>query len=320
VRAASTDVAVVKVGPARVNVGGTVAYLVTIRNNGPASANGTTFADAVPAAIVGVGASCGSPTGGAACGPVNVAGNTVAGSVALLPVGGSVTITITGTMTGTAPVANTATVAPPPGIAETNPANNASTVTTGVGTLLAPPVGSKSVREVSPGVLEWRVVWINASNTAQLLVRMLDPLPAGTSYAAGSLVCTPQGSTTVSSCVFDSTGARVVVDATLGPDSGRTTEVTALNELVVTFRTLLAPAAGSVVNVANLSWDANGNGSIVDDVASGQIAITASAAIANSSVAIPATSREALVALMLLLLAGAAWHLRARRRRGGSSG
>src|SRR4029078_11631670 len=71
-------------------------YSVVVTNNGPSDANGTSFTDAVPAAITAVAASCGSPTGGAGCGAVNVVGNNVSSTITTLPSGGSVTFTIGG--------------------------------------------------------------------------------------------------------------------------------------------------------------------------------------------------------------------------------
>ena len=54
-------------------------------------------------------ASCGGASGGAVCGPVNVAPGTVSGSVNALPAGGAVTITINATAPLTGPLVNTAT-------------------------------------------------------------------------------------------------------------------------------------------------------------------------------------------------------------------
>ncbi|MEO7323292.1 MAG: hypothetical protein ABIW82_00525, partial [Dokdonella sp.] len=55
----SADIEAVKTGPASVGFGGALSFTVVVTNHGPSSANGTTFNDAVPAAITGVTASCG---------------------------------------------------------------------------------------------------------------------------------------------------------------------------------------------------------------------------------------------------------------------
>ena len=114
VRQASADVGVLKTGPATVKPGDAITYTLLITNAGPSPADGATFMDNVPAAIAGVAASCGSAAGGASCGAVNVSGNSVSGTVPVFPAGGSVVITITGTVTGATTFTNTATVSPPP--------------------------------------------------------------------------------------------------------------------------------------------------------------------------------------------------------------
>ena len=48
---AQADLLVVKTGPATVVANGAISYSVVVTNNGPSDANGTTFTDAVPAAI-----------------------------------------------------------------------------------------------------------------------------------------------------------------------------------------------------------------------------------------------------------------------------
>ena len=141
--AASADVGVVKTGPATIKAGAAITYTLLITNAGPSPANGATFMDNVPAAVTGVAASCGSAAGGASCGAVNVSGNSVSGDVPTLPVGGSVVITITGTVTGFTTFTNTATVSPPPGTADPNPSNGSSSATTAAAFVSSPiPVDS----------------------------------------------------------------------------------------------------------------------------------------------------------------------------------
>jgi uncharacterized repeat protein (TIGR01451 family) len=137
--AAFADLGVVKTGPATLIGGGAIAYTLTITNAGPSAANGATFSDNVPGVVTGVAASCGSAAGGAACGAVTVVGNNVGGTVSLLPVGGSVVITITGNVSAgaTGSVTNIGTVSPPSGIADPNPGNGSSSATT---SLSAPAV------------------------------------------------------------------------------------------------------------------------------------------------------------------------------------
>ena len=139
VRQASADVGVVKAGPATVKPGAAITYTLLITNAGPSPADGATFMDNVPGVITGVAASCGSAAGGASCGTVNVSGNSVSGMMPVFPAGGSVVITITGTVTDATTFTNTATVSPPPGTLDPNPSNSSSSATTS-GTVAANPI------------------------------------------------------------------------------------------------------------------------------------------------------------------------------------
>ncbi len=131
-RAAAADLVIVKTGPATLVAGGAITYTLAISNGGPSGASGATFSDNVPGVITGLAASCGSAAGGAACGTVSVVGNTVSGVVAALPVGGSVIITLTGLVSGTAAgaITNVATVSPPGGVSDPTPGNASSSATT----------------------------------------------------------------------------------------------------------------------------------------------------------------------------------------------
>jgi hypothetical protein len=77
----------------------------TITNNGPdgagpALAGDVTFEDVVTAPIVVTTATCGNALGGAVCGTVGHVGNDVTGAITTMPNGGSVDITIVGTVAG----------------------------------------------------------------------------------------------------------------------------------------------------------------------------------------------------------------------------
>lgn len=132
-RAAQADLSVVKTGPAHVDPGQDITYSVVIANNGTDAADGATYSDPVPSPAIGaVAASCGNATGGAICASPTVAGNDVSGTIPTLPAGGSVTITITGTVAAnsTGIVVNTATVSPPNGTVDPDTSNNASSTGT----------------------------------------------------------------------------------------------------------------------------------------------------------------------------------------------
>ena len=121
--------------------------------------------------------------------------------------GGTVTFTLTGTVTADAMgmLANTATVTPPSGVTDPELGNNTVTDTNAVLPLAAfgPPSGRKTVQEGAFPDLEWRVVWLNPANAVPLRIRVLDPIPVATTYVDGSVTCEARGQSTVARCDFD---------------------------------------------------------------------------------------------------------------------
>ncbi|MFL5758739.1 MAG: DUF11 domain-containing protein [Thermomicrobiales bacterium] len=121
------DLAITKTdGVTSATPGGSVTYTITASNAGPSNAPGATVADIFPAELtvtwtcVGAGGgTCTASGSGNIIDPVN------------LPAGGSVTYTASAAIdpgaTGT--LSNTATVAPPVGVTDPNPGNNAATDT-----------------------------------------------------------------------------------------------------------------------------------------------------------------------------------------------
>lgn len=127
----SADVRILKQGPANVGGGQSITYALTISNPGPTAADGASWSDPVPAEISGVSAACDNEIGGAVCGPVQVNGNDVGGTLPTLPVGGSVRITIQGiTPAAETILSNTATVTPASSIPDPDADNNTSTAST----------------------------------------------------------------------------------------------------------------------------------------------------------------------------------------------
>ena len=149
--------------------------------------------------------------------------------------------------------------------------------------------------------------------TALFKVLVTDAIPVGTTYTAGSLVCSPQGSSTTTSCTFDSGNNRIVWQGVLGADLGAANEGAAANEVVITFRTTVGTGVTQVTNQANALADSNNNGSFTDENPN-TAGATSNAAVWNQgSVAIPTVSVLGLAALFLLL-AGSGWWIVRRRR------
>ncbi|MGZ8791333.1 MAG: IPTL-CTERM sorting domain-containing protein, partial [Thermoanaerobaculia bacterium] len=113
------DVAVTKTASAgTISIGEQVDFILTVRNNGPATATNVVVSDALPANFAFISA---TPTQGSCSGTTTVTCN-----VGTMLSGATVTITIRGTVTTTPSMTNTATVA----ATETDPVpgNNTSTI------------------------------------------------------------------------------------------------------------------------------------------------------------------------------------------------
>jgi len=138
-----------------------------------------------------------------------------------------------------------------------------------------------------------------------------DPIPANSTYVAGSLTCDATGASTTTRCVYDSTHNEIVWEGTIAPDPGATNADEAQNEVVITFSTT---TTGQSVNTACAQWDENGDG-LVDqndpNVSSNAPICTNaadSASVAPNSVPEPSTIFSVLLGIMAL-----AWYALHRR-------
>ncbi len=141
------DLVVTKTGPATVDAGGTITWTVVVTNNGPQAADGAVFSDTLPADVSNATATCGVPLGGAVCGTVSVSGSTVSSTIPTLPAGGSVTFVIIADVSSlaTSDLVNTADVAPPPSVTDSNLSNNSDSATTSInGAMTFVPVPSNA--------------------------------------------------------------------------------------------------------------------------------------------------------------------------------
>jgi len=91
------DLSVTKTdGQANYTPGGSFSYDIVVANNGPGSANGSTFTDTLPAWAEGVTWTC-VAAGSAVCPNANGTGNAISEVIAAFPNGGSLTYTVNGT-------------------------------------------------------------------------------------------------------------------------------------------------------------------------------------------------------------------------------
>jgi uncharacterized repeat protein (TIGR01451 family) len=104
-----------------------IAYTIVASNAGPSAASGATVTDTVPGTITSVTWTCVGADGGSCA----ASGSGSINQTAALPVGATVTYTLTGTISASAKgtLSNTATVTAPGGVTDANLANNSATDT-----------------------------------------------------------------------------------------------------------------------------------------------------------------------------------------------
>jgi uncharacterized repeat protein (TIGR01451 family) len=133
---AQADLSITKSsGGTSVTAGDTVTYTIVVTNNGPTAVTGATVTDTLASSLTGV--SFTATQNGGASGATSGTGNL--NQVVNLPVGASVTYTVTGTLsdTATGSLSNTAIVTAPAGIVDVNVTNNVATDTD----IVLPPTG-----------------------------------------------------------------------------------------------------------------------------------------------------------------------------------
>ncbi|UHD18276.1 DUF7933 domain-containing protein [Thiocapsa bogorovii] len=176
-----------------------------------------------------------------------------------------------------------------------------------------PPTGRKVVSDADRPELEWTMVWLNPNAAYVMPIRVVDPIPANSTFVDGSLECLVEGVSETSVCEYDAAALQVVFEGRIGPDPGATGADDAANEIVIVFRTRIQDSRRPVVNQAFANWDEDGNGSVDDD----QTPVTSGGPTRwnpTSPTAIPAVSVWGLL-LCMILMAGIGY----RHHRGGTA-
>ncbi|WP_277871163.1 DUF7507 domain-containing protein [Dokdonella fugitiva] len=235
---ASADLSITKTdGSASATPGAPITYTIVVANAGPSPAIGATVLDTVPAAIVGASWTC-AATGGASCtfpsgvGDINAQVD--------IPAGGSVTFTLTGTVASNASgtLVNTATVAPPAGTTDADPANNSATDTDALNASANLAISkSDGSGTATPGApITYTIVASNAGPSDANGVLVTDAIPTGitgaswTCVASGTAACTTTsgiGSINTTVDLPAGTTATFTVAGTVAPDATGTLANTA---------------------------------------------------------------------------------------------
>src|SRR5262249_48157535 len=173
--------------------GAPLSYTIVVSNAGPSDVTNARVQDALPAPLASFTWTCAPSGTGAACGTASGSGNIDA--LVTLPVGTTARFIVSGTVpsatTGT--LTNTATVTPPPGVADPIPGNNSATDTSAAGPqadLTISKAGTPS--PYVPGApLTYTIVVTNAGPSDVTGARVQDALPAP--LASFTWTCTPSG-------------------------------------------------------------------------------------------------------------------------------
>jgi uncharacterized repeat protein (TIGR01451 family) len=172
--------------------GATTTYAIVVANLGPAAADGALVIVPATPGLNGLAVAC-TAAGGAVCPVSPTIAQIQAGLVIpTLPVGGSLTISLTAAVTATSgTVTTSATVTPPSGLVDAAPANNTATDTDSVrlAVIEADLRVSKSngVDTLAPGgTTTYTVVVTNAGPGAVTGAMVTDTAPAGLAFGAWS--------------------------------------------------------------------------------------------------------------------------------------
>jgi uncharacterized repeat protein (TIGR01451 family) len=291
-------------------IGVPITFTIELTNSGPATAN-VIVHDALPAGLSFVSATATAGSSYNSGSGLWTVSNLASGSTATLTI--RATTSSVGTTVNTAEVIASDQLDPDSTPNDHNPDED-DQASVEVGALFDPPSGQKVLTRVDLPEFDWRMVWINSANAVATDVQIFDPIPAGTTYVANSLVCQAMGSSITTTCVFDSVNNRTFWQGTIGPDFGATSEGTAQNEIVITFRTDLQPGVVYVTNTGTAISDSDGDDDFSDET---------SESVSHSNevnwalpVPAPALSRTGLaIALGLLAMVALLRSRRAARRR-----
>jgi len=245
------DLVILNTGPADRAAGQPITYRLAVINNGPSDASGVRIQDIVPAAITGFSYTP-SVTGAASITGSSRNGDTVV-LTGNLPAGGrdSIMLDITGTISPDAAagtITNTATVTPPPGLAETMPATNTSRVNTNINTNVGLQLSKSGPALANAGsAITYTVEVTNTGTTNAIGVILLDNVPADVTNVTWTATAIGSGGTTVSKT--GGTGNSINLTANIeGTTSGPGKIVLTVNG------TVALNADTAITNIATLEY------------------------------------------------------------------
>jgi uncharacterized repeat protein (TIGR01451 family) len=227
--------------------GGPVSYTIVVTNSSAYPVTGT-VTDTVPASVTGLSWTC-AASAGSTCTAASGAGNAINTSAMLL-VGGTATYTVSGTLSAAASgtLANTATVAVPTFLTDSNTANNTATDTDTIN--LNANLGitkTDGLANINPGsAVSYTIVVSNAGPDASNGSIVTDTVPAtitGVTWTCGA----PTGGATCGAA----SGSGNSINTTANLPSGGSVTYTVSGTLATT-------ATGTLSNTATVVTPASG--------------------------------------------------------------
>jgi uncharacterized repeat protein (TIGR01451 family) len=201
----TADLSITKDDGATDEVPGTsITYIITVTNNGPSDAPGTSVTDTFPAVLTGVtytSVAAGGATGNTA-GPAN--GNI--NDTLNMPAGSSVTYTVNATIdsAATGNLSNTATVTAGGGVTDPTPGNNSATDTNTLTPSADVEVDKAGPATVTPGDnMSYTITVDNNGPSDAVNLSFTDAVPTGTTFVS---VTTPAGWTRTDAVPAGGTG------------------------------------------------------------------------------------------------------------------
>lgn len=228
------NLSIAKSGSARSSPGGLINYAVRVSNAGPDAANNATFTDPLPAGVMLTGTpTCSTTSGSAACGTVSydATTRTVSSTIPTLAVGGVVTFSFTATAASANTYTNTATVAPPRGTGDMQPATSSLTTTVAQSNGVSKTVANLTQKDTAGAndvgkpadVLEYTLTFTNTTGVPISNFAFGDATPASTTFvsvACGSpLPAGITGCTTVAPATGSSGAVGWTFAGTLAPNA-----------------------------------------------------------------------------------------------------
>jgi uncharacterized repeat protein (TIGR01451 family) len=246
-------------GVTSVQAGQQVTYTITVSNAGPATVNGATVNDPLPANLGSANWTCAPAS---SCAAASGTGSISAVNVTLLS-GASVTFRVTGTvLPGATSLVNTATVAVPTGVTDPNLGNNTATdtdtVTTPVDLAITKTDGLTTVGRGS--LVRYTIVVSNLGAYAATGAQVADTFPTTNNRLTGPIAwtCTVTGGATCGGAVTGTGNIGRTVNLPAGSTITFTTtsgnlSATATATTLVNTATVGVPAGYVDTNTANNS-------------------------------------------------------------------